>query len=274
MARRDHACPERAGREHQEDEQHHQQHGHAAEELEERRWSAPAPICCSRCAANENAIPMTMANTAATAAIRRVLRMPRRTAAPHRRVAEDVPAGRVEHPGRLDPLALTRGAASVKISPASPAAITRIADDRGDAGSPAGPRTGRRRTARWCSSQDRHPLLDRAGDEAQRHRDEEVEAPRRRAGSAMHGVAVVVASCRVGGRTARRRRSRRPPTCSWSSAMKTLISGGTDMRNACGRTTSETVCPNPRPMLRAASAWPIGTPLIPERMASAMNGEV
>lgn len=57
-------------------------------------------------------------------------------------------------------------------------------------------------------------------------------------------------------------------------AMYTLMSGGIVMRNACGSTTSVTVWPKPRPMLRAASAWPTGTPLIPERNASATNGEV
>ena len=57
-------------------------------------------------------------------------------------------------------------------------------------------------------------------------------------------------------------------------AMKTLMSGGTVMRNAWGSTTSETVWPKPSPMLRAASAWPTGTPLMPERSASATNGDV
>ena len=58
------------------------------------------------------------------------------------------------------------------------------------------------------------------------------------------------------------------------NAMKTLIKGGTTMRPACGKTTSVTVCANPIPMLRAASACPTGTPLIPDRIASATNGEV
>ena len=57
-------------------------------------------------------------------------------------------------------------------------------------------------------------------------------------------------------------------------AMYTLISGGIVMRKAWGRTTSDTVWPKPRPMLRAASACPTGTPLMPERRASATNGEV
>ncbi len=57
-------------------------------------------------------------------------------------------------------------------------------------------------------------------------------------------------------------------------AMKTLMRGGMVIRNACGRITSETVWRNPRPTLRAASAWPTGTPLMPDRSASATNGDV
>ena len=57
-------------------------------------------------------------------------------------------------------------------------------------------------------------------------------------------------------------------------AMKTLISGGIVMRNACGSTTRLTVWPKPSPTLRAASACPTGTPLMPDRSASATNGDV
>ena len=37
---------------------------------------------------------------------------------------------------------------------------------------------------------------------------------------------------------------------------------------------SPTVCPKPSPTLRAASACPTGTPLMPDRSASATNGDV
>ena len=56
--------------------------------------------------------------------------------------------------------------------------------------------------------------------------------------------------------------------------MKTLMSGGTTMRAACGRTMSEIVCPKAKPRLRAASACPTCTPLMPERTASATKGDV
>ena len=45
-------------------------------------------------------------------------------------------------------------------------------------------------------------------------------------------------------------------------------------RESGGITTNPTVWPNPSPTLREASACPIGTPLMPERSASATNGEV
>ena len=82
-----------------------------------------------------------------------------------------------------------------------------------------------------------------------------------------------LASCLV---VAKSSTTKKPPATEvfFVRAMKTLMSGGTVMRKAWGSTTSDTVCPNPRPMLRAASAWPSGTPLIPERSASATNGEV
>jgi hypothetical protein len=57
------------------------------------------------------------------------------------------------------------------------------------------------------------------------------------------------------------------------SAMKTLMSGGIVMRNACGRRRARRSAES-EPTLRAASAWPIGTPLMPERSASATNGDV
>ena len=56
--------------------------------------------------------------------------------------------------------------------------------------------------------------------------------------------------------------------------MITLIRGGMTMRIACGMITSVRVWPKPRPMLRAASACPTGTPFTPERTASATKGEV
>ena len=47
------------------------------------------------------------------------------------------------------------------------------------------------------------------------------------------------------------------------SAMNTLMSGGIVMRNDWGRTMRPTVCEKPKPTLRAASAWPTGTPFTP-----------
>jgi len=56
----------------------------------------------------------------------------------------------------------------------------------------------------------------------------------------------------------------------FSRAIRTLNSGGITARTAWGRTTRLRVCPKSRPMARAASAWPIGTVLIPDRIVSAM----
>ena len=53
-----------------------------------------------------------------------------------------------------------------------------------------------------------------------------------------------------------------------------LISGGITVRRACGRMMRESTWLNFMPMLRAASAWPTGTLLTPERTASAMKAEV
>ena len=82
-----------------------------------------------------------------------------------------------------------------------------------------------------------------------------------------------LASCRV---VANSSTTKKPPATEvfFVRAMKTLMSGGIVIRNACGSTTSDTVWPKPRPMLRAASACPTGTPLMPERSASATNGDV
>ncbi|CAM5267370.1 hypothetical protein SVIOM342S_07998 [Streptomyces violaceorubidus] len=58
------------------------------------------------------------------------------------------------------------------------------------------------------------------------------------------------------------------------SAISTFASGTTDERNACGRTTSRSTWPKLRPRARAASAWPTGTVLMPERSASHTNDDV
>src|SRR4029453_15885805 len=50
-------------------------------------------------------------------------------------------------------------------------------------------------------------------------------------------------------------------------AMTTLISGGTTVRKAWGRTTSRSDWVKVRPMERAASAWPTPTALMPDRTA-------
>ena len=58
------------------------------------------------------------------------------------------------------------------------------------------------------------------------------------------------------------------------SAMKTLASGATTLRSACGRTTKRIDWPNVRPMERAASPWPTPTALMPDRTASATKAPV
>ena len=60
----------------------------------------------------------------------------------------------------------------------------------------------------------------------------------------------------------------------FSSAISVLISGGTTERTACGSTTWVSVWPKVSPSARAASAWPSGTVLMPERTTSQMNAEV
>ena len=51
----------------------------------------------------------------------------------------------------------------------------------------------------------------------------------------------------------------------FSSAICTLVSGGTTARTAWGSTISVRVWVNPKPRARAASAWPSGTVLMPPR---------
>ena len=58
------------------------------------------------------------------------------------------------------------------------------------------------------------------------------------------------------------------------SAICTLASGGTAARNACGSTTFVITPVNGSPMARAASAWPRGTALMPDRIASHTKVEV
>ena len=57
-------------------------------------------------------------------------------------------------------------------------------------------------------------------------------------------------------------------------AMITLPSGGTEVRNAWGRTTWRSDWVKVRPIARAASAWPAGTELMPARSASQTNADV
>ena len=58
------------------------------------------------------------------------------------------------------------------------------------------------------------------------------------------------------------------------SAISTDPSGAITARMACGRTTMPSTWVNVRPIARAASAWPAGTVLMPDRMASQTNVEV
>ena len=55
------------------------------------------------------------------------------------------------------------------------------------------------------------------------------------------------------------------------SAISTLASGAITARNACGSTMMRRFWVNVRPIARAASAWPAGTVLMPERIASQTN---
>ncbi|CAM5515258.1 hypothetical protein SCYAM73S_01261 [Streptomyces cyaneofuscatus] len=58
------------------------------------------------------------------------------------------------------------------------------------------------------------------------------------------------------------------------SAMRTFASGPTDERNAWGSTTRPSTWLKLSPSARAASAWPTGTVLMPERSASHTKAEV
>ena len=58
------------------------------------------------------------------------------------------------------------------------------------------------------------------------------------------------------------------------SAMKMLISGGTTLRRACGRTTWLIVWVKVRPIARAASACPTPTLFTPDRTASQTKAAV
>ena len=60
----------------------------------------------------------------------------------------------------------------------------------------------------------------------------------------------------------------------FSSAICTLANGGTDARTACGSTTLRITSVKGSPMARAASAWPTGTALIPDRIASQTKADV
>ena len=60
----------------------------------------------------------------------------------------------------------------------------------------------------------------------------------------------------------------------FDSAMRTLPSGAITARPACGRTMIRRVCAKVSPIARAASAWPAGTVLMPERSASQTNAAV
>ena len=59
-----------------------------------------------------------------------------------------------------------------------------------------------------------------------------------------------------------------------SSAIMVLASGGTEARTAWGSTTWRITPAKGSPMARAASAWPSGTALTPERSASQTKAEV
>jgi hypothetical protein len=58
------------------------------------------------------------------------------------------------------------------------------------------------------------------------------------------------------------------------SAIRTLPSGATTARPACGRMMIRSVWANVSPIARAASACPAGTVLMPERTASHTNAAV
>ena len=60
----------------------------------------------------------------------------------------------------------------------------------------------------------------------------------------------------------------------FSNAISVLPRGATEPRNACGRMICVADCMKPNPSARAASAWPIGTVLMPERSDSHTNAAV
>ena len=61
----------------------------------------------------------------------------------------------------------------------------------------------------------------------------------------------------------------------FSSAISVLTSGGTtDAQRLRQDDHADSVWPNVRPSARAASAWPSGTVLMPERTTSQTNAEV
>ena len=60
----------------------------------------------------------------------------------------------------------------------------------------------------------------------------------------------------------------------FSSAICTLARGGTEARNGLGQHDLAHHARNGSPMARAASAWPSGTALMPDRSASQTKDEV
>ena len=57
----------------------------------------------------------------------------------------------------------------------------------------------------------------------------------------------------------------------FSNATRTLASGGTTLRSACGSRMQVRICGNDSPIERAASISPYGTDWMPERTTSATN---
>jgi hypothetical protein len=86
-------------------------------------------------------------------------------------------------------------------------------------------------------------------------------------------IAMVSSACAFASRrlAAKSSNTKKPPATEvfFVRAIVTLMSGGTTERTACGMTTFAAVCAKVSPTDRAASAWPVGTELTPDRMASA-----
>ena len=212
----------------QQDEQHHQQHGHAAEELEHDGRRDADPRARELRSEREHDAERRSRGRAAR---RPPQGVPEPVDADARQTSGSVKMSQrlgSKKPGSARPLAASRGCASVKMIHASPAAMSTpatIETITRAAGEPSGPA---RRRARWHSSQHRH-FRSRgcAGEHAERDGDDQVEGATPRS-IGIDGVAVAFASC--AGRRSKSSTTKNPPATEvfLVRAMMTLMSGGID----------------------------------------------